>query len=623
MASFLEDHVRPRVNEMRSAYMREYAEIYHEWASSLLVRSGDDAPAKCLQFVEIADRHQREIASRYPRRFLVQAIRTIPLRVVRLMSQGLDDQTLLDVIRLATKCAVISANRVRDDMICTEEGQHSLLVTPEELQNITEDLAGYLARFLGATYARIVGSQAFRSAGKGGRLRDPTPVSEDVWAIFDKREINGIIIVPCPVFERNEGLGRSIAEYDERRRRAQVMGSSGLAFAPHRLDSGGTGWLTVGIVGEAYSDQAVEIYFPRPDLTITSDSYLVLPEGQASRYRTLSAFADLFPDRLGVSYEAFRCGCEAVAALVMEQTGLRHIDEPTLTSSGLRFQCMAPLTNENAFKAAGFIYELFARAALRGPRASYVDHISRALAANGIPEARVVAETFIGRFTWPSKVDASLDDPLNPALFFAVDPKTLMLDVLLMQEFFENCLRTLTCGDGEPANRRAATFEQQCRDTLTDLLCLRPEDVPFPPNQNVVVLGKNYGDVDFDFVRNGILINLEMKSWQRSTKYFRGDPNAIANRINVITAQLMDKAEPRGLALLNFLKAKGLNLRGVITLACVASVEYVPPSPHPLRYGKVPRVLIAEEIAEIVNDRDRLEELFVLTQESMHGTGAE
>jgi hypothetical protein len=111
---------------------------------------------------------------------------------------------------------------------------------------------------------------------------------------------------------------------------------------------------------------------------------------------------------------------------------------------------------------------------------------------------------------------------LVPSLFFPVDGGLLVLDFLLMEEFFKFCLRTVTSSTGDVGNRRAWLFEEESRERIKNALQLAPADIPFRPNRDLVRGGKNYGDVDFAFIRNGLLVNLDMKSWQMSAEYFKG-----------------------------------------------------------------------------------------------------
>ena len=80
------------------------------------------------------------------------------------------------------------------------------------------------------------------------------------------------------------------------------------------------------------------------------------------------------------------------------------------------------------------------------------------MAETGLENPQQAAEMFIARFTDKYQ----LDPDLQPSLFVEIDPQTIALDLLSMNEFFDFCLRILTSRDDAPDknSRRGALFEQ-------------------------------------------------------------------------------------------------------------------------------------------------------------------
>src|SRR5690242_68665 len=72
MASFLEEHVRIKVHQMRGLFQLEYLRVYDEWSQDEIHNQQAEDTLKLQAFVEIADTHAGSIASRYRIRLLLQ-----------------------------------------------------------------------------------------------------------------------------------------------------------------------------------------------------------------------------------------------------------------------------------------------------------------------------------------------------------------------------------------------------------------------------------------------------------------------------------------------------------------------------------------------------------------------
>jgi hypothetical protein len=100
----------------------------------------------------------------------------------------------------------------------------------------------------------------------------------------------------------------------------------------------------------------------------------------------------------------------------------------------------------------------------------------------------------------------------RPFLFYVLDPLTCVLDLSLWHDFMEACVTLCTSGDGDVGNVRGRLFEEQVHDTLVRSMRLADTEIPWTPNRDVFEGDVNRGDVDFCFVRHGVLFNLDMKS---------------------------------------------------------------------------------------------------------------
>ena len=179
---------------------------------------------------------------------------------------------------------------------------------------------------------------------------------------------------------------------------------------------------------------------------------------------------------------------------------------------------------------------------------------------------------------------------------------------MLMQDFHELCVRLVVAGDGDGGDRRGSLFEDLAREIIISSLNLTPQDIPIQPRtklRKIMRELRDYGDVDFAFTRENVLIHLDMKSYTRSIADFRGDYLAIQKRIARLSHEMNAKIQPRGVKLLEFVQRMRPNVHTVLNFLCVGIVEFVPATALELRYGDEPRVLTPVEIVELMKDHDR------------------
>jgi hypothetical protein len=86
-----------------------------------------------------------------------------------------------------------------------------------------------------------------------------------------------------------------------------------------------------------------------------------------------------------------------------------------------------------------------------------------------------------------------------------------------------------------------------------------------------------------------------------------------ATRVTNLAKAWLRQVEPRGLVLADLLRVRGEPVDAVVNLLCTADVEYVPPGPE-LRYNGIPRMLTAEEIADLVRDPNRWPQVVAAAQ---------
>jgi len=201
---------------------------------------------------------------------------------------------------------------------------------------------------------------------------------------------------------------------------------------------------------------------------------------------------------------------------------------------------------------------------------------------------------------------------LAPWLFFPLDNEVLALDLLAMNRFWNLCLRAVTNPKGEISNFRGSIFEEQARNFLIKNIKLKPEHIPIKPGTKLKDDKSDYGDIDFAFLWNDMLINLDMKSWQKSLEYLRGDFLVIDNRQKELQHQINGKPsslKKRGKKLVEILRRSDKTISGVLSFLCVPHVEFISKKYESLWYGDIPRVLTPAELATILKNDESLHSL--------------
>jgi hypothetical protein len=594
MAGFLEQHVRSRQTEMRAAFQRTYLEVFSEWAADLVhTRSAFDTE-RCRRFKELAEARLCTVAERYDRRFLLKALRTLPVHIVALVTVSVRYEEILPLLRDASLAVWIFSKPPPDGTVVSHGGKNAMQYTPWQLEYAAANLALDLGKLLGAAFARATAERAYRYAGKGGQLERPQLVPQEAFHLFEGYPSDGIIILDSPRFRENARLEQAVRDYDRRRAVESRVGGSGVPDFQFQDPKAQHFWWRLSLVGEPLKPVKVTVHYPALRLQHQTTCLLVAPMDVSSEMQRLRYFSDAMSVRLGFDWETFAALCRGLFDAVYFETGYDQLSLVGSTGSEIRFESRArPEADEP--RSPGFLYQTLCGGTLRGPRRGFVNYLSRALQTAGCSSNQGVAERFIDRFS----THVGIDHHLTPSLFFPVDGDLIVLDFALMNEFFELCLRQVTAGDGVVGNQRAGVFEDFARSFLIEKLGLRESEMPIPPNMGLKEKGTDYGDVDFAFIRNGILFNLDMKSWQRTPEYFWGDYLPVLNRQKTLEA-LYAKVARRGEQLTKHLNAKAIQVNTTINLLCVAEVEFVSPDFEKLWYGTTPKVLTPHEIVQLV-----------------------
>jgi hypothetical protein len=607
IASFLEKHVQPKLDSLRAATQREYLTIYAAWASDPVHRHAVYETEKCSRLSAIAEGQLQDIASPYDRGFLLNALRTMPLSALAWISRPSDRNELMDWLKIATIGVCRFARRTPPERIDIRNKTISRLVSPEELSYIEEHLAEDLARLIGAASCWVLGEVHHRLAGKGGKLEKPELVPPEAWKVFDNYPPSGPVVLPRPTSVLNPAVEKAVRDYDARRVRGASLGVAGGLLPERQLQplNSTKGWWGLTLSGDPAEPHLTQVNYPELNLLVRTSSYLPVPYDAVRYLSLLEPFAAEFPRCFGIDFQSFVALCESLFCHIVFQTAYDALEVMEFTDQKTVLTSKLKNSDPRCSTAPGFLYDLFAKGAIRARREAFVARFVRDLAAGGHRDAEISARRFIEIFS----NHADFGESLTPWLFFEIDDRMLMLDFLPMAEFFERCLKVVTSGDGEIGNSRGALFEEAARARIVSGLKLDPATLPVKPNTCVRYEGRNYGDVDFAFVWNGILINLDMKSWQRTPEYFRGDYNAIRNRQAKLVEILVEKVSPRGEKLRELLLGwkPNLELLGTLSFLCVADVEYVSPDQPALWYGGTPRVLTPNELVESLHDQNRIE----------------
>jgi hypothetical protein len=465
-------------------------------------------------------------------------------------------------------------------------------LTEDELTQLS-GLPEQLARLFALSVLTHNAEAAFRGASKGLQLKLDQigrPAEPEITSVDNERGW---------AWEPDPELMTAMAEYDARRRRTDAT-VTGLP-ATQALQRGGVFWLAAGIY-----DLPLTVTYANGQ-EHTTRHFMVRPVDISARLKHLAALDAQFAVTFGLSVEAFGRICQSLAGSVFRLAALEELELRPMHGGRQRTRSRLRTDDPRLDSAPTYLHEVLSEGSLRASRSDWSDTLSKAYYDNHKSASPAAIDTFLKVFT----SSAARNDPrlLQPALFHELERNTLVLDLARAKDFVDLCFYALITHsdradpDSMKGRTRGKRFETYAREVLCTRLGLTP---PFPvdPGYKLAKAGLSDGEVDFCFLRDTVLVHIDMKAWRRNIDYHRGVHQAVRNRVDNVTRQLRKQVEPRGEELRRLLQERGLRIDTVVNLLCVADAEYIPPGPK-LRYGGIPRVLTAEEIADLILNRSR------------------
>ncbi len=606
MAMYLKDIVRPRLLDARRAAARAWCVTLGGWAESEVAATGHDTE-RVERLIERAWRACCDCFCAWDPRFALQAIRTLPPQSVSLIGQSIGDQVgLLGTLRLLTAAALSSGG---DRWPRGEEaGRNWIDLEPAQWRAVTERLPDVLGRAIGNARLLFEAQRWYRLTGKGKPIRrmpEPfTPVDERTVMAWTG---DGVLILPVLELDECPDIDRAVGIYERRKAVADGGFYSAGLLQPTPGEVPAEVFRFWGLGVASASGPPLPVRIPTLDLTFPAPGYWPMVDlDLGSWVDALRPFDALLRNRTGLDCDQLLLGLRALGLVVERQTQCGWLRPGTWRGRDALI-LDSPSDPAALTHAAEHLASVLLRGMLRVSRASFRAHMVAELVGLGSAAPKQTADAILSVF---SGIPEHHRLP-KPVLFFIPDDLTYILDLSLWSDFKSALLAWVTTGEdtkGETDNKgnlRGGCFEEQARQALIVKLGLGADAIPWPANRNVREGGQNLGDVDFCFLRSGILFNLDMKSWQRTDGYHIGHFHAIQNRQKDLV-KAIGKVDRRGAALLGQLLDHGSEVQAVLNILVVAFPEYLATDYPSLWYGQEPRVVTAAEVIALANDRDRV-----------------
>ncbi len=550
--SFLKSYVVPQLAPLTAAAMAEYSECVGAWRLDAAQRAARHDDARFRRLVEIIDDRLRLIMMRYNRRIafnITRALRSHELLALVPVS-GAGPNFFAHALIRASRAIAQHGER----QTSVQVGDTTVVqVTVEEMEQLTTGFPRDLARICALAVLRYEAENGHRRAGKGMRLAPAT------------REIHWR-------FEPDPPLEAAITAYDERAASAPRLGGT------HGDGPAEVAWPVLMVCQEP-----IRVTYPPAGAEYTSWSYLMNVRDVSGRAAQLEGLAEEFRTEYSLDIADFLTICHVLKELVLHRTGWRELD-PVYPKRGIVMRSALRKRDKRLATAPGYLYTVMSEGVLRAPRDVWIDMLSGAAGHHA-------AETFIERFT----SGAQHSHLLLPALFHDLEPNSLVLDLLLADEFFDLCRHALLAGrDGETGKAKGKWFEDYARRRLVERLGLDRSRIPIDPNTQLRKLGLGDGEVDFCFLVHTTLVHVQLKSWSRNHAYHRGEFKAVSSRLSKLH-KILERNDEYGRKLLTAVPQAD----SVVTFVCVPAPEYVPPDPF-FHLGIVPRVLTPDELADVI-----------------------
>ena len=569
----VEQLILPEMERLRAVAADEYSTVIRLWLADRHVRSARFDVDRFDSLLALADGRLQICLQGQNRRIVFNILRSFSQAELQIIAGGpdLDGQAIGQILIEATRAVVEygeweTADRVEGQPIRLTDNERVALAGPT-LETVARVIVLAAVRFL----ARI----SYRWAGKGMRLRldqSGRPVVEDgTWT-----------------WEADPELRAAMDEYDARRQAASLATPTGLPVRRSQFEEESAfPWFAVSLCSAP-----VRVSYPQLKREHTTYGYMIRPVDIAERLAHLTDWDREFTAIFGMSVAALRRVCRALSNAIYSNIALNHVEFADLTDG------IFPLTSglTDAGLAPEYLHEVLAEGCLRAPKQVWIETLTAPRFEADEPPSADEVDAFIRAFTSNT---GGPQRELQPRLFHELDKYTLLLDLILATEFIDLCYLAVVQGkDG-----RGKAFERYARRVIADRLDLAPP-YPFTPGLKLGKLGREDDEIDFCFRWGNVLVNLDMKAKTRSLDIHRGVHPRVRNRVSDFADALLTRVEPRGRVLAELLRERGEPVDAVVSLLCTADVEYVPPDPR-LRYAGVPRLLTAEEIADLVLDPHR------------------
>lgn len=608
MCSFLEETVRPRLLELRKASLMEWCRILHNW-------SQDDAKQiatfDTIRFERLADfacQAAKDVLQNWDPRFSFQVIRSLPHSVIACACQTMFDDmsAIFQVVRALTAAALNPNGKVWQRMASTD--QTAMVLTAEDHEELQRQLPTILGRTIGACHLLTWAQYWYRWAGKGRQIKSITSFSlQAAEESISAWSGQGILVIPSVELTEAPLILEAVNAY-ERRKRVLVSSAfrSGLLEeqASDKPTFANTFWWAIP---QSPARPPLPVWLPSINKTFPAPNWLPIPDFKwRGMIRWMEKFfGDRLREKFGFTGSELELCLHALALVVARQSQCCWLEEGKW--HGQPALVMNSRAEVNVLDlAAGNLVSILQRGSLRNPCGKFRATLADELQGLGAQEPIDLAHRFFDKFRGVP-IPHGLPEPI---LFVELDEQTCVLDLSVWQDFCGALLTVVTSGDGDVGTKRGRIFEDQMRKTLIERLSLNEDNIPWVAGRDVIVGGKNLGDVDFCFALNGVLFNLDAKSWQRTTAYHIGHYHAIQDRQKALTKEML-KADSRGKGLMELLEARGLHYSANLTFLVVAMPEYVAPDRPDLCFGRSPhrpRVITVDELCALVADEVKLEE---------------
>jgi hypothetical protein len=589
ISAFMEANVAPFLQELRQYSQLEYAEVLAAWAADPIHSAQQFDCRRVERFIQIADRRLESRVCKYSAPFFLTAIRSIPLPAMDWILIGPKPTELLRCVSIASSFILLFGQKSSADLATLLTNTHRA-----HKKRFRADIGAVL----GGAYARVLGEGAYRYAAKGGRLKRPELIpAEGLTQIANSYPKEGIILLPGIYFEEDMPLQNSTEDYDQRRRQFDSEPSALPSSKPDLAEEPEFSWWRCG-TGTALLENGgrIVISYPWFETTNVSNSFFVHPAPLPQAFETLRLFPENFSIRLGLNCETFMALCDAFSEFIRVRSRFDCLSLIAQDENEVHLASQLSPLDQGASQAQTVLHGLMARAGFFSRKqdiASYLTHAVRErLSLDPDATTDQLADEFLARFSSPP----SSDHDLLPRLCWDFG-ESIFIDLLLMNEFFGLCLRQITTGDGETGLRRGRLFEARAREDIIAGLGMSSSQICVPPGFRVFGPdGADLGDVDMAFTIDNVLIHLDMKSWQRTAREFRGDHFAIKNRGRRLSEYLSERVRPRGARLLEFVRQRTPSVVRVRDFLCVAVVEWVSPYIESLRHNGIPVLGTPEEL---------------------------